>query len=390
MLHTGPEQVPSSPRWSALALLAGCLVASVTPAQTLEFGTGGIRGIVRDSAGYGITGVQVSISRSDLRFETDDKGQFQLAKVPAGPVSLHFRRLGFRPDTIDLTVLAGRVVPLDVNLSRVAIALAPVVITGRAALTGWRAGFYARKERGGGHFITREDIDRRNPGALTDMLRMIPGARIVTSRGIIPNQIRFRNERCAPLTWLDGAPLTAGEFDLDALSPRSIEAIEIYAGSGTIPAQFHVSSAITSQCGTIVIWSREGQRSPPKRKAATDVSPASALAKLVEAQQAFTAAEVDVAARIDSARVIVPLYPDNLHEEGIPGSVMAEFVVGASGQVDPESFSVVFSSHPAFTDAVLRALSDAVYVPAVRKGYPVPQVVQHEFKFIPDSARKKR
>lgn len=376
-------------RWRALALLAGCVVATSSPAQIGEFGTGGIRGVVRDSAGLGITGVQVTISRSTLKFETDEQGQFQLAKVPAGPISLHFRRLGFRPDTIDLTVLAGKTVPLDVNLNRAAISLDPVVITGRTALTGWRAGFYSRKDRGGGHFITREEIDRRNPGTLTDMFRMIPGARIVTGRGIIPNQIRFRGERCAPLTWLDGAPLTAGEFDLDALSPRSIEAMEIYAGSGTIPAQFHVSSSITSQCGTIVIWSREGQRAPVKRKTG-EVSAAAALAQLVDAQKAFTSSEVDVAARLDSANAIVPVYPDRLHEDGIPGSVMAEFVVGASGQVDPQSFSVVFSSHPAFTEAVQRALSEAVYVPAVRKGYPVPQVVQHEFKFVPDGSRKRK
>jgi hypothetical protein len=50
----------------------------------------------------------------------------------------------------------------------------------------------------------------------------------------------------------------------------------------------------------------------------------------------------------------------------------------------------VYATHPGFVDSVRRALEDAVYVPAVRGGYPVHQVIQHEFQFMPDPNRRRR
>src|SRR6185503_5294070 len=200
----------------------------------------GIKGQIHDSLGIGIAGVEITLDAGTRSFETDEQGKFELQKVPAGPLSIRLRRIGFRPDTIDLMVLAGQVIPLEVRIVRLAIALAPVVIRGREALTGWRAGFYDRKERGGGHFFTATDIDRRNPPNMTDFFRTIPGARVENSNQGFTKVIRFRGaaRNCWPLVWLDGSPLGAGEFDMDNLNPRSIEAMEVYAGPASVPAQY--------------------------------------------------------------------------------------------------------------------------------------------------------
>ena len=372
-------------------LLSGFVAVCVAfPASAQEGAliTGGIRGVVRDSLGMAIVGVQVTMPGSRLVAETDENGKFELAKVPAGMLSMRFRRLGFAPDTIELMVLAGKTVPFDLAMERLALALSPVLIKGRAALTGWREGFYSRRDLGSGHFFTREDIDRRSPSFLTDMFRVLPGVHIQPSNGMIRNQVRFRGARCAPLTWLDGAPLASGEFDIDALSPRSIEAVEVYTGS-IVPPRFSVAPGIGSRtCGTIVIWSREGELRPKKRT--STVSPAAEIAQMVDARHIFTAAQVDITARQDSTRPVRPMYPDALHNALISGSVMAEFIVDPLGQVIPETFSVVFTTHPGFTESVRLALTDAVYVPAIRGGFPVHQVVQHEFRFVPDSSRKRR
>lgn len=219
------------------------------------------------------------------------------------------------------------------------------------------------------------------------MFRSIPGAQVIPNpRGHIRNQIRFRGGKCAPLVWLDGSPLGAGEFDLDNLSPGSIEAVEVYPATGNAPPQFRVNSAISGACGTILVWSREGPKRQPRRVNTA----ATALARMVEDKQIFTANEVDVAARQDSAHLVRPTYPDELHDDGVSGSVMAEFVVEASGQVNPETLNVVFASHPLFAESVQEALREAIYMPATRKGYPVRQVVQHEFKFVPDTGKKKQ
>ncbi|HWP03092.1 MAG TPA: carboxypeptidase regulatory-like domain-containing protein [Gemmatimonadaceae bacterium] len=374
---------------AAATVLALALATPILRAQEGALGTGGIKGTVRDSVGLGIAGVEITLAGSSFKAETDEKGVFQLARVPAGPLELRFRRLGYRPDTVELMVLAGKTIPLDVTLARVALDLAPVVVYGRANLTGWRAGFYARRDLGVGHFFTREDFEKRNPTHLTDMFRMIPGARISPNpRGLIQNQVRFRGARCAPLVWLDGAPLAAGEFDLDAISPRSLEAMEVYAGLAMAPPQFRVSPAIASACGTVLLWSREGELRPRKPKA-SKLSPAASLASLVESKQVFTASEVDRPAQQDTARPVRPIYPDALYDAGIGGLVLAEFVVDSDGSVNMDSFSVILATHPAFADAVQRALAEAVYMPAIKKGYPVQQVVQHEFRFVPDSTARR-
>lgn len=374
-------------RWTGVlcaVLLAGSLTTSLGAQQLkLGLGMGGIKGQVRDSAGFALSGVELLLEGNDQRFQTDEQGGFELAQLRAGPLTLYVRRLGFRPDTLDLMVLAGKTIPVNVTLQRTEVKISPVVVYGRTALTGWRAGFYSRREMGTGYFFTREDIEKRNPGMLTDMFRNIPGARVMANDGVIRNHVRFRGAACPPLVWLDGSPLGAGEFDLDALSPNSIEAVEIYPSQG--PMQFTVSSVIAPACGTILVWSREGQKKQPRR----NTSAAYALARAVEDKQIFTANEVDIAAREDSANPVRPRYPDQLHDDGVSGSVLAEFVVEASGEVNPITLSVVFASHPLFAESVQEALREAIYSPAVRQGYPVRQVVQHEFRFVPDTSRKK-
>ena len=375
-------------RWILLAAVAGFSASAA--AQDGNLGTGGIRGVVRDSLGQAIIGAQITIPGSQFMAESDDSGRFELAKIRPGMLALRFRRLGYLPDTVELLVLAGKTVPLEVMLTRLQVALTPVVITGRSNLTGWRAGFYERRDALSGHFFTADDIAKRNPGQMSDMFRQIPGVTIQPSQGMIRNQLRFRGSRnCAPLTFLDGAPLASGEFDIDNLSPFSIAAFEVYTGS-IVPPRFSVSPGIGMRtCGAIVIWSKEGTRQP-RRSNAKAASSAAEIAKLVDSRQIFTAAQVDITARQDSTRPVQPIYPDALYEAQISGSVMVEFIVTESGEVDPDRISVVFATHPGFVDAVREALQTAKYVPAIRGGFPVHQLVQHEFQFVPDQNSRRR
>ena len=370
-------------------LIAGALACfSVTAAaQDGALGTGGIRGVVRDSLGLAIIGAQIAIRGSQLIVETDDSGQFELAKVKPGMLQLQFRRLGYQPDTVDLLVLAGKTVPLEVMLTRLAVSLTPIVISGYADLKGWRADYYHRKAIGFGHYISAADIDKRNPGSLTDMFRNLPGVTVGQSRGMIRNPIRFRGKSCPPLTWLDGAPLSSGEFDIGAVTPTTVAAIEVYPGS-IVPPNF-VTPLNNKPCGVIVIWSKEGKI--PFRRSPNVGSPASAIAKLVESRQIFTAAQVDITARQDSTRPVRPMFPDALYDAQVSGSVMVEFIVTASGQVDRDRISIVYTTHPGFVESVREALETAVYQPAIRGNFPVHQLVQHEFQFVPtvDARRKK-
>ncbi|MFN8581079.1 MAG: carboxypeptidase regulatory-like domain-containing protein [Gemmatimonadaceae bacterium] len=385
-MRNGDERLAWRSLWTgtcACALLSALMAATVL-AQ--DVGTGNIAGVIRDSLGTKIAGAEVVLRGSPVRIESDDRGEFKLGKVPAGELTLAVRRIGFRPDTVRLMVLAGQTVPLDMIMHRLPVQLQPVLVFGRRNLTGRMAGFWARKDQGIGHFVTRDEIERRNPPNVTDMFRMIPGAR-VESRGPGRTIVRFRGSQCAPLTWLDGTPLFAGEFDLDAISPRSLEGIEIYSGSSSVPTEFLGTRGISSSCGTIILWSRQGELRPKKRKG---MSAAQEIAAMVDSKSVFTADQVDVPAHQDSTKRAIPVYPDSLYEAALPGRVVAEFVVDITGEVNMDSFNAVSTTHPAFVESVRRALKDAVFYPAVRQGYPVRQVVHQPFNFFPDSAILKR
>lgn len=365
--------------------LAALLVVAAIPAQAQkgEVGTGGIKGAVRDSLGSPVVGAQVAVGGTPLVVETDDRGEFVLAKAAPGETSLRIRRIGYRPDTVRVNVRAGESAPVTVTLARLAVELRPLIVYGRRNVTGRLAGFYDRLGHGMGYFLTREQIEKRNPMNLTDLFRMVPGAR-VESRGFGSQTVRFRGARTPPLVWLDGTPLYAGEFDLDSVDPRSFEGIEIYPGPASVPAEFVGNRSISSAGGTIILWSRQGELKTKRRKKG-EPSAAAQIQQMVEAQLVFTATEVDAPARPDSSDLIRPLYPDSLFDHAVPGTVTVEFVVDARGDVLMDTFSVVTASHPSFGEAVRRAVRDQRYVPARRKGVSVQQVVQQPFTFVPDS-----
>jgi hypothetical protein len=132
-------------------------------------------------------------------------------------------------------------------------------------------GFYDRKYYSGlsGAFITRSDIEKRNPQLLTDIYDDTPGVR---SFWIEPGRrtVRFRRAGfgigygCEPAYFIDGQrykdPLIEGPSksevaNFNALPVDQVEAIEVYVGA-LVPIQYQ---QITN-CGVILLWTRRGVR----------------------------------------------------------------------------------------------------------------------------------
>jgi TonB family protein len=190
---------------------------------------------------------------------------------------------------------------------------------------------------------------------------------------------------CPPLVWLDGTPAATSEYDLDTMDPLSIDGIEIYSGPAEVPMQFKPPLDVVA-CGAIVIWSRRGERHDESPYA----SDPDTLQKLVAALTIYTADEVDTPAHQDTAVRVQPVYPEALFMSGTSGRVVAEFLVDTMGLVSMPTFSAISSTDPEFTIAVRQALEKAQYVPAVRKGQKVQQVVEQPFTFVSDSTLAKR
>lgn len=128
---------------------------------------------------------------------------------------------------------------------------------------GKLAGFYRRLHRGAGRYITREQIEDRDPFRLTDLVHLVPGFQTVEfgdgsgrrHARIGRSQVLESLQRCSVQYWLDGTPIPPRTgFELDAVSPRDVAGIEVYRGASETPARFQRQGAM---CGVVVIWTRD-------------------------------------------------------------------------------------------------------------------------------------
>ncbi len=235
-------------------LLAGAGMSAAAQAQLAA-----LVGTVRDSAGHPIPGVEVRFQGS-LFFaaRTNDSGAFRLASLPTGPASVVVRRLGFGPTSVDVRLRAGQTDSLVVALTAVAFTIDGVLVEDEYEARSHRilAGFWDRRARGFGNYVTRADIERRNPHDFTDIARMIPSVNVQTRNG--RRVIRFNRSSsgprdCPPQYFVDGMRIENGSPD--EFSPHDIEAVEIYSGPATVPPQF-TARPFSYTCGAVVIWTR--------------------------------------------------------------------------------------------------------------------------------------
>ena len=339
-------------------------------------GTGGVRGTVYDSLGGVVSHVQVAIEGSKANTLTDTNGAFRFPSVPAGDVVLHMRRLGYRPMSLSLRVVAGSEAALHLELAPVPGRLPTVEIRRKAeAFSSRLAGFNERKAKQVGHFVTRETLDRMSSARFIDALRTMPGVSMRTLRGGVVT-VALRGASCPPVVFVDGFPATAGVMDLDMIDLASVEGIEVYSGMATIPPQF-LSVRGGESCGVIGIWSR------PFRKRQRQHEPVSLaqVEKLIGDRKVYTAEQVDEPAVLAEGRSLSPSYPDSLWEAGISGTVVAEVIVDAKGMIEPGTLTIASASHPQFARMVRSALDDAVFQPGKVEGQAVRQMVQLPFRF---------
>ncbi len=217
-----------------------------------------VSGSVTDATSRrGVAGVTVWLA-DGLTSATSSDGQFEIRRVPVGVYQVRVSRIGYRAKTLQVPVAADdRRIFVVVALEPLPIQLEPVVIRGDTntiVAYGRMADFYRRKRLGFGRFITRQDIERRNPFRVSDLLWGIPGAWI--RYGLYGQPvISFRGysglRGCQPAVYLDymRMPSDFGSVD-DWVLPQDVEGIEIYTGFTITPMEFY------GGCGAIVIWTR--------------------------------------------------------------------------------------------------------------------------------------
>jgi hypothetical protein len=239
-------------RASASAAFLSLVFATTVAAQGRA---GGISGVVEDSLGLPIPNVEITAILAAKSVRSDSVGHFLLAGLPAGNVSVSFRRLSYAPVILTIAVAAADTEEVKVTLGVVAQELKGVVVQAHPDQLRQLVAFETRRKRGIGHFITRDQIEDRHPLMLSDMLRTIPGAILINADNG-RTSVRFSRvarNNCPPQFFVDGVEVTG--FSIDDMPPGDVEGVELYAGAAGLPPEYNRLHG-TSICGTVIIWTR--------------------------------------------------------------------------------------------------------------------------------------
>ena len=152
---------------------------------------------------------------------------------------------------------------VELRMSTEAIPLAPLtVVSDRMPLvntirlvTGGYVGrkeLYGREGMGSGTFMEKADWEHRSPTMIAEILREVPGVRIVGASIMMKTVTSFNPYGCVPSFYLDGNLVRLrGESIDDLISSYSISAIEVYRGMSR-PPQF--MDMLDHPCGAVVLW----------------------------------------------------------------------------------------------------------------------------------------
>jgi hypothetical protein len=197
----------------------------------------------------------------DLVRVTDGQGEFLIPRVPPGIYEVVLSHLAYGTHSDTIAVGPGELVKYEARLAMQPIELEPLAVTvARRSVPPNLLGFYERMSMGRGHFITREDIDNRQPGRASHIIGDIPSVRVRMEGASSRSYVEFARYRgCPPAVYLDRMLLNPARGERavidDYVMPSEVEAVEAYDSPASLPAEFGGSRA---GCGVIVIWTRGG------------------------------------------------------------------------------------------------------------------------------------
>jgi outer membrane receptor protein involved in Fe transport len=226
-----------------MLLLFGIMSPSFSPGDSAAQNTGSVLGrVFGGPENSTLPNALISISGTALQVLSGNEGWFILTGLPPGRHEITVELAGFAlgVDTVD--VQADSAIHKDFRLQPNPVPLDELVVSADARAEG------AVNRR----IITREEIDRRQAGTLTQLLQgLVPGVTQTVTSGDVgaAARIRIRGVRSLegtpPLFFLDGVLVGSARFDgpagtgriltfLDNINPKDIERIEIlYSAEAT-------------------------------------------------------------------------------------------------------------------------------------------------------------
>jgi hypothetical protein len=237
-------------------------------AAEAQQGTGALSGTVRTADGTAVSGAQIVVPGLTTGVVSAADGRYLLAGVQPGSRVVEVHHIGYRTAAATVTFEAGLPREWNVTLELEPVPIDALEVTSLRGRTPALEGFFLRRERGLGHFFTRSDIEEMNAREITDILRRVPGARIVPIPGPfgtsnvlqLSRSLGASNGRTCPiLYYMNGVPFPVrADIGIDAyVRAQDVEAVEVYSGTSRIPPEF-TSTGQTSRCGVVGLWTRIG------------------------------------------------------------------------------------------------------------------------------------
>jgi hypothetical protein len=253
--------------FAEVALVAVATVAFDAPSSVTGMRPGLVDVSVTDRFGRPLVGAAVDIiaGGAALRpLRTDSVGHAQIAQVPSGRIQLRVRRIGYRAGDVAVVIEPGRnTVPVMLDKTA-APQLDTVRVRGDRRVTARLDEFETRRARGeASASIGREEIEKRHPQVVSQLLRNIPSIAIRDSLDKTGQMIRRVVSRrgttgqlglCYLRIMLDGIVLP-DDTDIDQVLPSDIHGIEVFAGPANVPVKY--GSFNGGWCGIVAIWSRD-------------------------------------------------------------------------------------------------------------------------------------
>jgi hypothetical protein len=221
-----------------------------------------LTGRVIDSTGEGLANAEITLNHGDRIYAiTGDSGAFRITGLPPGTNVFNVRRIGYEAASFTAVLKPGKAHRATFTLSATAHALATVSVSDTAVETHWLDTFDRRRSTGRGTFITRADIVRKGARNGMDVMRTVPGVRVVPARrgggNVVVMSRGGGGGQCVPIMYYHNTPYggTIDDFVAD-----DIEAIEVYIGVSEVPAELDKNGR--GVCGAIVVWTRDPRKSP--------------------------------------------------------------------------------------------------------------------------------
>lgn len=256
-----PVPMTSSRMWLALVLaaipmargeaqqqVAQRLVVQAPPANRAV-----IYGRAIDTTGRPVMGVHIELVGSRKAAVTDDDGLFVLRDLSPDLYIINAKRLGFEARMFDVRVSGGEIVQLGIELERQPQMLEVVRVDEvafkpqRLAYTTKFDDFYFRREKGTGTFFDRTDLESSAAHDIYDLLRQVPGMRVLASGW---EKVVQMSACPSPWIYFDGVKTSHGLHGINDMRLDDIEAIEVYRSSTALP------TAAKGGCGAIFFWFR--------------------------------------------------------------------------------------------------------------------------------------